>query len=595
MTGDVADPSDLRKQRANFLARLDEPVSPPGSRIATPTPSAVQVAINASNELNETTKPSPVEENVSRSSTDRAPENESEDDPTARANTDHSQSIKMIPSPFKLTKIRDLPASDNVDTISLHDILGNPLIREAWVLNYCFDVDWMMQYFDPDIRDSVQVRVIHGSWKKEDRNRIYIEEACQKWKNVRADRAYLPDAFGTHHSKMFVLFTHDDTAEVIIHTANMLQKDWTNMAQAVWRSGPLPLLPKGEMSAALDLNKAGSIGSGTRFKYDLLTYLAAYKRPCQALIEDLVLYDFASVRGALVASVPAKIRSDQTFTEPRNHPWGYPQLREVVKYVSSTKPQQSPAPHLVAQVSSIATLPSTWFKGLVDASRSDSRPYSLPSSVSIIFPTAPNVAGSLDGYSAGGSIHTKAQSEAHLKQIEGLRPHLCQWARGTNQDARSGRCLAAPHIKTYVQYSSKPTKENVEAKALNIDWALVTSANLSTQAWGSLPKPAARNKPAEGPVHIQSFEIGVLVWPELFLDVNEAPRPVGQRKAIMVPVFGKDSPSNNTQGMENGDVVVGFRMPYDLPLTRYGDKELPWSPHNAYYTPDSNGMLWQGW
>ncbi|KAI9873034.1 MAG: hypothetical protein M1823_008021, partial [Watsoniomyces obsoletus] len=67
----------------------------------------------------------------------------------------------MLPSPFTLIKIRDLPASANVDTVSLHDILGNPLVKEAWVFNFCFDVDWMMQFFDPDVRSLVQVKIIH--------------------------------------------------------------------------------------------------------------------------------------------------------------------------------------------------------------------------------------------------------------------------------------------------------------------------------------------------------------------------------------------------------------------------------------------------
>lgn len=30
-------------------------------------------------------------------------------------------------------------------------------------------------HFDQDTRDLVQVRVVHGSWKREDLNRIHIE------------------------------------------------------------------------------------------------------------------------------------------------------------------------------------------------------------------------------------------------------------------------------------------------------------------------------------------------------------------------------------------------------------------------------------
>lgn len=50
----------------------------------------------------------------------------------------------LIPSPMQLVKIAELPASSNVDTISLRDILGDPLISACWLFNYLFDVDFIM-------------------------------------------------------------------------------------------------------------------------------------------------------------------------------------------------------------------------------------------------------------------------------------------------------------------------------------------------------------------------------------------------------------------------------------------------------------------
>ena len=51
---------------------------------------------------------------------------------------------KVIPSPIQLTRIRDLPPQCNVDTVSLKDILGDPLIRECWQFNFCLDLDFIM-------------------------------------------------------------------------------------------------------------------------------------------------------------------------------------------------------------------------------------------------------------------------------------------------------------------------------------------------------------------------------------------------------------------------------------------------------------------
>lgn len=84
---------------------------------------------------------------------------------------------KLIPSPIKLTYIRDIPFStgNNNETAKLRDILGDPMIRECWQFNYLFDVDFLMNQFDEDVRNIVQVKIVHGSWKKESDNRIRID------------------------------------------------------------------------------------------------------------------------------------------------------------------------------------------------------------------------------------------------------------------------------------------------------------------------------------------------------------------------------------------------------------------------------------
>ena len=50
----------------------------------------------------------------------------------------------LISSPIQLNNITELPASSNVDTVSLRDILGDPLISECWLFNYLFDVDFLL-------------------------------------------------------------------------------------------------------------------------------------------------------------------------------------------------------------------------------------------------------------------------------------------------------------------------------------------------------------------------------------------------------------------------------------------------------------------
>ncbi|OQV07066.1 hypothetical protein CLAIMM_11552 [Cladophialophora immunda] len=607
----VADPASVRVKRAAFLSSISRSISPPGiSRSGTTTP-------QPQNEASEDTK---------RTVNSRSPRPRKHSPKPVRTGSDVRSSVaeakpasatKLLPSPFRLTTIRDLPPSKNVDSISLHDILGNPLIKEAWVFNYCFDVDWLMTHFDPDIRSNVKVKIIHGSWKNDSPNKIAIDDACRRWTNVEAATAYLPDQFGTHHSKMFVLFTHDDLAQVVIHTANILEQDWTNMTQAAWLSPMLPLLE------GKQVNKPGKLGTGTRFKHDLLAYLIAYGSKTKALREQLAQFNFMSVRGALIASVPSRMKESSTTQNDDAawdlKLWGYPSLSRALKSIVSQQQTnlsdntiRTKSPHVVCQVSSIATLPQSWLNQFFPVFHSTLQ--SIPSSparewdsknVSIIYPTPQNVATSLDGYASGGSIHTKAQSAAHLKQIAALRSSLCQWTKGSTEETRAGRDEAAPHIKTYVCFANKPTTKN---PCPEVTWALLTSANLSQQAWGTL-------RAKEKEIVVQSYEIGVLVWPELFAerfeaevasetdeddadrDNNGAVKRNDSEKMKMIPVFGKDIPQpphtlDATAESSGPETLVGLRIPYDLPLTPYEKSDMPWSPQGVYEQPDRWGRRW---
>jgi hypothetical protein len=78
-------------------------------------------------------------------------------------------------SPFRLTKICDLPASENRDSIEIKDILGDVMLSEVWVFNYCHSIPWVMSQFDPDIVEHVKVTFVHGYWKKDDVRRIMME------------------------------------------------------------------------------------------------------------------------------------------------------------------------------------------------------------------------------------------------------------------------------------------------------------------------------------------------------------------------------------------------------------------------------------
>ncbi|KAH8691319.1 putative tyrosyl-DNA phosphodiesterase [Talaromyces proteolyticus] len=498
---------------------------------------------------------------------------------------------RVLRSPVQLSHIRDLPHSsgNNVDTIQLRDILGDPLIRECWQFNYCFDVDFIMRQFDEDVRNIVKVKIVHGSWKKDSPNRIGIDEACTRYPNTEAITAYMPEPFGTHHSKMMVLLRHDDLAQVIIHTANMIPGDWENMTQAIWRS---PLLPLASPATTLKTKVSPTFGSGERFKRDLIAYLNCYgSRKTGSLVSQLKKCDFTSVRAALIASVPSKEKLCN-IDSTKSTIWGWPALKDTIRQVPLKSTEGNSNPHIVIQVSSIATLGQTdkWlkealFSSLSPVSASSSPGISDKTKYSIIFPTPDEIRRSLHGYASGGSIHMKLQSAAQKRQLQYLRPFFCHWAgdqdnptnvrNATLPKREAGRRRAAPHIKTYIRFSDQTTMDR-------IDWAMVTSANLSTQAWGSTVN-------ANGEVRVCSWEIGVILWPGLIADNPK--NTARNNHAEMIPCFKKDTPIWSSS-IDSDVPLVGFRMPYDLPLTPYNAHDVPWCATTSHLEPDWLGQTW---
>ena len=262
----------------------------------------------------------------------------------------------------------------------------------------------------------------------------------------------MPEMFGTHHSKMLILLRHDDTAQVVIHTANMIAKDWTNLTNGVWTSPLLPLLipSAGAPRADARTDDAPSpVGSGPRFKADLLSYLRAYnaKRDvCRPLVERLARYDFSAVRGALVASVPGR---HDVEDEPEVTRWGWAGLRHALRAVPCRAGGGGgDTPEIVVQTSSIATLGPTdaWLRrtlfGALSASKNNDQDGGGGSGgddaagrpeFRVVFPTPDEIRASLDGYAFGGSIHMKTQSAQQKKQLEYMRPLLCHWANDTQK------------------------------------------------------------------------------------------------------------------------------------------------------------------
>lgn len=124
---------DSEVQSSNAKS-LDRPISPPLSRRRSPTVSSTTFTPtwgfkNVQTPTSSLTPPLPIAKV------------DDVDDASQSKSTDERY---YVPSPIQMTRIRDLAPHQNIDTVGLGDILGDPMIKECWNFNYLFDLDFVM-------------------------------------------------------------------------------------------------------------------------------------------------------------------------------------------------------------------------------------------------------------------------------------------------------------------------------------------------------------------------------------------------------------------------------------------------------------------
>lgn len=435
------------------------------------------------------------------------------------------------------------------------------------------DVPFVMEHVHPEAASTLKTTFITGhTASQKEKTKVLKEEIaqCAFKTNIALESVYLNNPYGTHHTKMMVLgFDNLTKLQVVIHTANLISFDWGNMTQGVWIS---PVLPLGETS--------------TKFQTDLLEYISKYDLPATRKLMDVIKrFDFSEAKAVLIGSTPGTYAKGA----PDYESWGLHKLRKVLAEVNK-EGENDATDSIQAQVSSIASLGAkdTYFTPFFcSALRGEplgGTPSSLPA-VDLVFPTIQNVRDSLNGYASGSSIHFKRSAlvPAQAQQLAYLKPALCSW-----RAVKAGRAMAAPHIKTYMRVSSRADR---------VRWVLLTSSNLSKQAWGNVNKA--------GGLWIQSFELGVLLEPNLFKSSQQAHFIPTYKRDTLQPAAPPPPPLSTGEkaykeyvkrpklgGIGPRDTCVAIRMPYDLATTKYNKDEEAWSPHETYGTLDWHGNAW---
>ncbi|XP_031704328.1 tyrosyl-DNA phosphodiesterase 1 [Anarrhichthys ocellatus] len=436
---------------------------------------------------------------------------------------------------FYLNKVTGLDRKYNSGALHIRDILS-PLfgtLKESAQFNYCFDLAWMVKQYPPEFRDR-PVLIVHGD-KREAKARLLKQ--AQPFPHIRFCQAKLDIAFGTHHTKMMLLW-YEEGFRVIILTSNLIRADWYQKTQGMWMSPVFPRLPEGSDDSAGE--------SSTFFKRDLLEYLASYRAPeLEEWIRRIKEHNLSEARVYLVGSTPGRyVGSDMER-------WGHLRLRKLLYDHADPVPGEERWP-VIGQFSSIGSMgvdKTKWLTGefqrtMTTLGKSSLRP---EPPMHLVYPSVEDVRTSLEGYPAGGSLPYSFQTAQ--KQLW-LHSFFHRW-----KATATGRSHAMPHIKTYMRASPDFTQ---------LAWFLVTSANLSKAAWGALEKSKTQ-------VMVRSYELGVLYVPSAF-------------NMKTFPVHKSQFPVSSS---------AGFPVPFDLPPTCYSPKDQPWIWNIPYsQPPDTHGNIW---
>lgn len=443
-------------------------------------------------------------------------------------------------SPFRLLYCpSNTSINGNNDTVRLGDLIGESLMMETYQFNFSVEIQLVLDYLHPDfLTNKRPLTFITGT--------NILDPATRKsYPFISQVVARLPDRYGSHHTKMMINI-FNASLEVIIMTANFTKMDFGGYTQMCWRSGKLP---KGSTT----------LKKGQQFQKDLGDYLRKYQDPkLTALSHKLENYSFNAIDVDLVTSAPGQYSLEQLDDDTEIY--GYGKLFQVLKRTGNLLP---PDKHhnILAQVSSIAS-PLSTTKSAVSSifthvlcpiiagdlkvlppGDTKSHQQLFNYKPHIIYPSIQDMLKNDLGFRAGEMLHYNFTTGDGFKQYQLLKPYFYKWNNGDV----SGRETTLPHVKMFMCDNGDEWK--------TLKWVLLTSHNLSKQAWGYGGRDVEYYK-------VSSYEVGVLV--------------LGGK-----PVYGTDK--------------GGVRLPFVLPPTKYHKIEQPFSILKNYGdVRDRFGKTWRG-
>jgi hypothetical protein len=254
------------------------------------------------------------------------------------SNVSASKSRKVAASekwkPFYMLKSAGLTQANHTN-LTLNDILdidsSMATISQIVLINFMFDIDWLISEC-PGLL-SYPVLCVHGS--------DWVQSSVLPPTIYSAQVHMKLERYGTHHSKMALIFT-DIGIRIAIFTANFIQMDFKFMSNAVYVQD-FPL-----RSDTTTVNR-------NPFYVYLSAYMAQvslkkHQQLFDNMMKKLAYYDYSAAEVDLVASSPGRYHGEHLCR------YGHYRLRALLQSYESRDHRPHAHHTLVMQFSSIGSM-----------------------------------------------------------------------------------------------------------------------------------------------------------------------------------------------------------------------------------------------
>lgn len=373
----------------------------------------------------------------------------------------------------------------------LGDIFGDPELREVYLFSFQYDLSFVLRHFTTSI-ERITIMAQTGTIVPVSSSELtHSPQFSQIFHRLVVKEIYMPP-YSCHHSKMIIgIYRNGRGVRVFLPSNNFTWAETNWPQQVLWSSPFMSISDK-----AVEMNG---------FQRSLCDYLSFYKlKELNSLVKDTIMRtDFSGLADVeFIYSCPK--------TKGKNIETGLNMfLKSIEKVETELRDVDQISLNLfLCQSSTIGgpigrrkDNPSNLFthvivptaRGFSEAAKSDQQAllkayHENKTYPCIIYPCMKEIRDASVGINSAGWFNFNyTRNDTQLQQYDWLRNKIKVFYK-YNRDYTTKQRLTTPsHTKFYLRFRM-PSQSMAQGMRVpeHIDWCLFTSANLSSNAWGTL-------------------------------------------------------------------------------------------------------------